>query len=73
MTSQARHSFGKLKLSSSQTLLITQCPLIQEEEYKNNTKNETNDKTITLHTHIGPVNPRLHRRDRQEQPLHLHR
>ena len=26
MTSQARHSFGKLKLSSSQTLLITPCP-----------------------------------------------
>ena len=30
---KARHSFGKLKLSSSQTLLITQCPL-QEEECK---------------------------------------
>ena len=29
--SQTRHSFGKLKLSSSQTLLITQCPLQQEE------------------------------------------
>ena len=30
-TSQARHSLGKLKLSSSQTLLITQCPLKREE------------------------------------------
>ena len=60
------------KIYDLHLLLVTQCPLIQEEEYKNNTKNETNDKTITLHTNIGPVNPRLHRRDRQEQPLHLH-
>ena len=33
---------------------------------KNNTKNETNDETNTLHTRIVIVNPRLHRRHRQE-------
>ena len=39
----------------------------------NENQNETNNETNTLHTRNSPVNPRLHRRDRQEQPLHLHR